>query len=79
MTEVDITHRIRGEFNQIGKIRRWLNDNVGSLGRGEFPLEGQGWDIVIKYGRRYNDTNESKWVVRINDEQRAVLFALRWA
>jgi hypothetical protein len=66
------------EFFLEINLTRWLNDNIGNtvsyreIGVGMY---GFGWEI---YPIIDNITREYKWVIKIDHENDATLFKLRW-
>ena len=70
----------------MSSIREWLEDNVGECygpGDDHVVTIGAGWEIFRMYDgkprlpRGDHDTSIT-WHVDITDEQKAVMFALKW-
>jgi hypothetical protein len=73
----------------LAQIEDWLEENVGEYcgpGHGGFMSNviavGQGWEVFSLYNGKperpvYEDA-EVTWHVSITNEQKSVLFALKW-
>ena len=81
MPEINISdHIFTGGKRDLSNIIDWLGDNVGEYyGIGDHPVMriGAGWEI--KSIEEWVEEGISiHWVVDITDEQKAMLFALKW-
>ena len=81
----------RDRMSRMNTIIDWMNENVGEYyGRGGLRDEncnihiGSGWEIFHTFNNKREQPNpdmdaEVKWYVDITDEQKAMLFALKWS
>lgn len=77
-------------LTRMHMLRNWLTENVGEYygsganGEDNTTLHiGAGWEIFNTYNNKRQSPNpdhdvEVKWYVDITDEQKAILFALKW-
>jgi hypothetical protein len=76
----------RSRRDTLPALRTWLSEHVGEYyGRGDDPVVdiGSGWEIVVlRNGKRTQPTEivdtVVTWELDITDEEKSVLFALRW-
>lgn len=94
MAVFDITHLIlgspdiydRNHRNKFKHVKEWLAKNVGEYyGRGEDPITdvGSGWEIFVLQNGKLERARDDEdvcitWNVDITDEDKSVLFALKW-
>lgn len=85
MAIFDITvHVITGGRPRIANMVEWLTENVGHYygrGDGEVIHVGSGWEIVVDtvdHPGKEGGYTQTGWLVDITDEQKAMLFALKW-
>ena len=90
----ELLFSFEAEMSDIGdQVMAWLDDNVGETvereGEGKIslfdpePYKGKGWRIVSRNEKHNDGTTETgmniiSWHLQIEDEQKAMMFALKW-
>jgi hypothetical protein len=92
MTEFDVSRYViptrRDSNHGLSDMVEWLDEYVGEWDKNVYNRtsnivrEGRGWDIrTLKNGKETEDKQQYaviSWHCRIEDEQKATLFALKW-
>jgi len=66
--------------HQLDPITEWLDEHVGkkTTGNESYVRQfGKGWDIKVSHHQAFS--HNLAWEVSFEDDQKATLFALRWA
>ena len=88
----ELLFSFEAEMSDIGdQVMVWLDTNVGKMvkRRGNIslfaaePYKGKGWRIVSRNEKHNDGTTETgmdviSWHLQIEDEQKAMMFALKW-
>lgn len=72
MIILDVTGTSFIEDVEAEEANAWMNDNVGAIEHDDcYCSYGKGWRLVYEH-------HDHRWILKIDKEDKAVLFQLRW-